>query len=1224
MSRNLQSTLSASVARRVSRLHLKRSRRPSQSVLSTAGAQGWARGGCARAGGACSARGSGSPARPVVSALCTVRPSTAMAGPAPLPPASPGSPSGSRPRYEEWILETIDSLRSRKARPDLERICRMVRRRHGPEPERTRQELERMVQRRAVLRVSYKGSISYRNAARLQPPRRARGGGKAGAPDGVGGGGSTPKQEVQGLGSPTQEQEEGGGNARQGQEEVGSPKDTKIKVPEEESYKHGNFGVLDGGSPKEVKFGGLGNWNPIDDSRGVLGGGPKEGTFGGLGDGPPKDGLSWVHGSPKDGTCGMLGMGSPKGALFGAQGFGVPKDVLWGQGSGSPKDGKPGEGIPKGPTSGVQEPESPKDLRFGEQGCSETKNGKLGGRSPIEEKLWMQAELSPREVASGIQGGWCPKDGRLGSIKDGKFGVLGGRSPKEVVSGMQRELSPKDGTLGVQVGVTSKDTVSGVAREVGPRDGHLGVQGRRSPNSGSLGMQGDLGLRNWKLGVLEATIPKDGKVTVVEGRSTKEVMLGSKDGSRWGPVEVNTKEGRFGDLVEVAFGVQDRLGMFGEDRCVIQEKAGMLGELGVQDKHVLREGIHGILDNRSLGLQGALGMLGEGSPKNLSCGVQGDGISKEVGLWEASHRQMGNLISEFQSKGSAKHMEKGVAGFVGRGSRNELEKGAPKEMGKDSDRDVIKGLKSIEPGGRNENGLVEECQDLIAKDSPRLSPAVEHAEESFESQDSMLGENTPRCHGESKVHKEGSPGLLKHGSPASPDDKSLGVIGGQVKSLRRFKRGTLGPEEEEPPVKKLRTESPEPGGERSRRSLGAASITEVPLAPTTRSGSRRPLCSAPAPRVERLTRARGRWQQEEERVRPQRSRSRPDRNAGRPQESPGSSSQGGRATRSKKVEEEQTKEEEDVSMLSEGSEVPDAENETENCVEDDSTKTPFDSAEPELDQDTELPTGKDPCEQDNKMEWSSTNGPVATDTEQGSHVEKSLSSYAAGQHLSESSDNTCSSDKNECMCKTHTCPHNNCEQECVATLLSIVKNTNGCTTNVGALDKNSSVFDTICPRVKREEGCNTSVCPLGECAVKAVPVETVKLEDDAGEPRDCEASLGIEGVEPHLPIRVSPVTPMVLTMDRTNYKKISANKKPSDPVCWSVMDVVQYFTDAGFAEQASAFQEQEIDGKSLLLMQRTDVLTGLSIRLGPALKMYEHHIKILQQCHFAEESGFLD
>ncbi|XP_020786981.1 sterile alpha motif domain-containing protein 1 [Boleophthalmus pectinirostris] len=73
------------------------------------------------------------------------------------------------------------------------------------------------------------------------------------------------------------------------------------------------------------------------------------------------------------------------------------------------------------------------------------------------------------------------------------------------------------------------------------------------------------------------------------------------------------------------------------------------------------------------------------------------------------------------------------------------------------------------------------------------------------------------------------------------------------------------------------------------------------------------------------------------------------------------------------------------------------------------------------------------------------------------------------------------------------------------------------------------------------------------------------------------------------------------------------------PMDWSVSDVVSYFSAAGFPEQAAAFRTQEIDGKSLLLMQRSDVLTGLSIKLGPALKIYEHHVKALQKIHFEEE-----
>ncbi|KAG7265115.1 hypothetical protein CRUP_020072 [Coryphaenoides rupestris] len=73
------------------------------------------------------------------------------------------------------------------------------------------------------------------------------------------------------------------------------------------------------------------------------------------------------------------------------------------------------------------------------------------------------------------------------------------------------------------------------------------------------------------------------------------------------------------------------------------------------------------------------------------------------------------------------------------------------------------------------------------------------------------------------------------------------------------------------------------------------------------------------------------------------------------------------------------------------------------------------------------------------------------------------------------------------------------------------------------------------------------------------------------------------------------------------------------PLDWTVSDVANYFAAVGFPEQAVAFKAQEVDGKSLLLMQRNDVLTGLSIRLGPALKIYERHVKALQKTHFEDD-----
>jgi hypothetical protein len=57
---------------------------------------------------------------------------------------------------------------------------------------------------------------------------------------------------------------------------------------------------------------------------------------------------------------------------------------------------------------------------------------------------------------------------------------------------------------------------------------------------------------------------------------------------------------------------------------------------------------------------------------------------------------------------------------------------------------------------------------------------------------------------------------------------------------------------------------------------------------------------------------------------------------------------------------------------------------------------------------------------------------------------------------------------------------------------------------------------------------------------------------------------------------------------------------------WSVADVAKFFVDLGFTEQAETFRAEEIDGKALLLMTRNDVLTGMSFKLGPALKIHAH------------------
>jgi len=69
-------------------------------------------------------------------------------------------------KHAAAILSTIDQLRKRKARPDLSRICRIVQRQHKLTPEQTRAELDVLVNENLLVKVDFKGSVSFRNAAK--------------------------------------------------------------------------------------------------------------------------------------------------------------------------------------------------------------------------------------------------------------------------------------------------------------------------------------------------------------------------------------------------------------------------------------------------------------------------------------------------------------------------------------------------------------------------------------------------------------------------------------------------------------------------------------------------------------------------------------------------------------------------------------------------------------------------------------------------------------------------------------------------------------------------------------------------------------------------------------------------------------------------------------------------------------------------------------------------
>lgn len=53
-------------------------------------------------------------------------------------------------------------------------------------------------------------------------------------------------------------------------------------------------------------------------------------------------------------------------------------------------------------------------------------------------------------------------------------------------------------------------------------------------------------------------------------------------------------------------------------------------------------------------------------------------------------------------------------------------------------------------------------------------------------------------------------------------------------------------------------------------------------------------------------------------------------------------------------------------------------------------------------------------------------------------------------------------------------------------------------------------------------------------------------------------------------------------------------------------DVVYYIQYIGFEKEAERFREEAVDGKSLMLLNRSDILNGFGIKLGPAIKMFAY------------------
>lgn len=79
----------------------------------------------------------------------------------------------------------------------------------------------------------------------------------------------------------------------------------------------------------------------------------------------------------------------------------------------------------------------------------------------------------------------------------------------------------------------------------------------------------------------------------------------------------------------------------------------------------------------------------------------------------------------------------------------------------------------------------------------------------------------------------------------------------------------------------------------------------------------------------------------------------------------------------------------------------------------------------------------------------------------------------------------------------------------------------------------------------------------------------------------------------------------------TQQRSVSSDQNTCiiDATEWSADQVYKYFRNI-FPRHAYVFKDHEIDGPSLYLLKRSDVVRGFDIKIGPALKLYNHILKI--------------
>ncbi|XP_011312881.1 uncharacterized protein DDB_G0284459 [Fopius arisanus] len=145
------------------------------------------------------------------------------------------------------------------------------------------------------------------------------------------------------------------------------------------------------------------------------------------------------------------------------------------------------------------------------------------------------------------------------------------------------------------------------------------------------------------------------------------------------------------------------------------------------------------------------------------------------------------------------------------------------------------------------------------------------------------------------------------------------------------------------------------------------------------------------------------------------------------------------------------------------------------------------------------------------------------------------------------------------------------------------------------------------PRVPSSKSHSKWHC--SNCAEKKLQKMTPVIGLEKVLPSRPETPINPPQLPPVLSPQVSPTRGLIDHNDDEICPRDGIDPNIPDASDWTSEQVYQYFARL-FPKEAEVFRLQDIDGHSLLLLKRSDVLIGLDLLLGPALKIYRHVLKL--------------